>query len=104
DSLIADEAARVASDVPPPPSIVHVDVARTVAPTPLDKTLTPWDARIHASTQGVNADGTYKRRKGVSVEDFARIAAELRSALPNATLPAPMASDTPAAIPVADDG
>ena len=38
----------------------------------------PWDARIHAKSRTVKADGTWKRGRGVTDEQAARVEAELR--------------------------
>lgn len=81
ESAIAAEAARVASDVPPPPANAPAG--------PVDSAGTPWDERIHAASKGKNADGQYKRRKGVDVPTYDRIATELRAGRVNVP-PAPI--------------
>ncbi len=45
----------------------------------LDSKGLPWDARIHASTKGTNADGAWKRRKNTPDEVTAAVEAELRA-------------------------
>jgi hypothetical protein len=37
----------------------------------------PWDDRIHSSSKKKNQDGTWKKRRGVSQEDYDRVVAEL---------------------------
>lgn len=66
------------------------------APTPavqLDKNGLPWDARIHASSKAINADGSWRAKKMVDAAVVASVEAELR-----ATMGAPAA---PAAQPAA---
>lgn len=46
----------------------------------------PWDARIHASTKVLNADGTWRGRRGVHDETRKLVEAELRQ---NMAAPAP---------------
>lgn len=53
----------------------------------------PWDERIHAATRTTKADGTWKRKKGVSAEAAAPIEAELRGNVPTA-------APTPPAMPI----
>ena len=64
-------------------------------PTELDVNGSPWDARIHASTMAKNKDGTWKKRRGVSKEEFDRVTAEITES----TTPAP--TEAFAAEPVA---
>lgn len=110
ESAIAAEAARVTNDVPPPPPAPVVqlpdgNVAVNSAAGPLDSKGTPWDARIHADSKGQNADGQYKRRKGVDAATYDRIGAELRAALGNPTPAASPAAPPPppAPVPTASD-
>ena len=42
----------------------------------------PWDARIHSSSRAVNADGGWKKKKGVGDVEVARVTAELRASGP----------------------
>lgn len=72
-----------------------------------DKNGLPWDERIHAKSKAINADGTWRRRKGVQDATVAAIEAELRGVAPVAiptgmpmTAPIPMPS-APAPAPVA---
>lgn len=69
----------------------------------------PWDARIHSGARTINADGAWKKKKGVGEVEIARVTAELRSAGPaqvaapftplNAGAPAPAAPPVAAAAP-----
>lgn len=38
----------------------------------------PWDARIHAASKATVADGTWRKKRGVSDEEVAAVEAELR--------------------------
>lgn len=55
----------------------------------------PWDERIHASTKNTNADGSWKKRRGVDAATVAQVEAELRGASG-----APAAVSAPVAMPV----
>jgi hypothetical protein len=59
-----------------------------------DATGLPWDERIHAGSKKQNADGTWKKRKGVQPVTVTEVEAELRAAAPF------MASNAEAAAPV----
>ncbi len=37
----------------------------------------PWDERIHSSTKGFNADGTWRKRRGVNEVFYGQVHAEL---------------------------
>jgi len=47
-----------------------------------DATGLPWDERIHAGSKKQNADGTWKKRKGVQPVTISEVEAELRAAAP----------------------
>jgi hypothetical protein len=82
--------------------------AETEAPNPtppqVDARGLPWDARIHAGTKALNADGTWRAKRGVNDAAFvARIEAELRQimAAPAAAvppMPAPFITQEAAAV------
>ena len=91
-ALPAAESSAVTTPTPPP------------APSPtgeIDADGVPWDSRIHsgpADKKPKNADGRWRRGRGVSDEVHAAITAELRAAQGLA----PIAADpTPAAAPPA---
>lgn len=44
---------------------------------------TPWDARIHSESKATVADGTWRKRRGVSDELFNEVMAELTAATSN---------------------
>jgi hypothetical protein len=53
----------------------------------------PWDPRIHARTQSINADGSWRNKRGVDIALVAQVEAELRGGTP----PGPPAATTPPA-------
>lgn len=58
----------------------------------------PWDARIHASSQALNADGTWRRKRGVEDALVSEVTAELRGAVtPPTILPVPPPPTVPPA-------
>ena len=89
------------SIVPVPPAPVSATpAAPPVAAAPpagveTDADGLPWDARIHATNRGKNADGRWRQRRGLNDEALKhRIEAELRTALaaPAPVVPAPPVS------------
>ena len=68
----------------------------------VDKNNLPWDARIHAGTKALNADGTWKKRRGVDDATIASVTAELQGTpTPQPETPAPTpAPETPVPVPV----
>jgi len=74
-------------------------VAAPTAPAPsVDADGLPWDARIHASSKAINADGRWRAKKGLN--DGAMVAAvqaELRSLM---AIPVPPVVAAPAAMPL----
>lgn len=92
-------AAAGAAQVPPPPP------PATAAPS-VDNTGLPWDERIHSSTKAINADGTWKKRRGVTPPIVAKVEAELRggvvhmgAAAPQVPPPPPAAATDAAQVP-----
>jgi len=55
---------------------------QTDAPEPpaVDSKGTPWDARIHSESKATVADGSWRKRRGVSDELFTSVMAELTAA------------------------
>lgn len=51
--------------------------------SPVDSKGTPWDARIHSESKATVADGTWRKRRGVSDELFNEVMAELTAAASN---------------------
>jgi hypothetical protein len=52
-----------------------------------DKSGLPWDARIHSDNRALNADGTWRKRRGVTDDVFFQVANELRAAKVSVPLP-----------------
>lgn len=65
--------------------------ALTATATQLDKNGLPWDSRIHAASKAINADGTWRQKRGVAPELVATVEAQLRGVM---AVPVP---DTPPA-------
>lgn len=92
DGLIAE--TPVPTPVPQPEP--QDDEPTNDAPPATDKNGLPWDERIHAGTKALNADGTWKKRRGVDDATVAAVTAELTGAAPT---PAPQPEPTPAPTP-----
>lgn len=97
DPATAFGAAPNAAPAAPAPS--GGDGAGVASPNPggveIDKNGLPWDGRIHAGTKGKIADGSWRKKVGVTPELTAQVEAELRAALgappaPEAASPAPI--------------
>ena len=116
--LLKQDVQRVVSEtvVPTPtPATVTVTVTNNTddtvevetvndAPPATDKNGLPWDERIHAGTKALNADGTWKKRRGVDDATVAAVTAELTGSAPAPTpqpepTPAPTPEPTPAPVP-----
>lgn len=65
----------------PPPAPAPTANAAPVPPAgDVDSTGLPWDERIHASTKTMNADGTWRQRRGLNDPGLVkRVEAELRA-------------------------
>lgn len=96
------------AEIPPPAPIASVPAQTEALPPPppeqvaastdsLDTAGLPWDARIHTSTKSTNADGTWRKRRGVSKEAYNTVMAEL-----GAQAATPAAAQT--ALPAVDMG
>lgn len=109
DGYIQTEAAPVESQAtfpaptaavvaPPPPPFTPEEVDEHAGPqvapvNGLDSAGLPWDEKIHSATKATNADGTWRRRRGVDDAVYNARVAELRG---QATTPAPTpTADTP---------
>lgn len=75
--------APVPTFVASPPPLPTPAPVKPAAPPPndfgVDSKGLPWDARIHAVTQGVNKDGSWRYRRGVEDAQIERIESELRA-------------------------
>lgn len=103
---IVNEATPVVAAVPTPAPAPEEDEGEqnTAAPN-VDKNGLPWDARIHAGTKALNADGTWKKRRGVDDATIAAVTAELQGTptpapVAEAATPAAPMAETPAPTPV----
>lgn len=112
DSSPTAEDAAAAFGMPVPPPLPTVTAAGAAVGLPVqqddaaapevDKTGLPWDARIHSDGKSkLNADGTWRKRRGVSEIDYKRIEAELRSAPPAPQVPPPPTVSASPAVPPA---
>jgi hypothetical protein len=100
-----------AAPIPPPPGSEDDEDDSAAPPPPasgpvmLDSEGLPWDGRIHSSKKTVNADGSWKARKGFGKETttYQTIVAEYRKTYPApvkaAPPPPPAAAETQAAAP-----
>ena len=71
-----------------------------------DKDGLPWDERIHASSKTLNADGTWRKKRGVSDAEVTQVEAQLRGvmAIPAVPPPPPVpAAPAAPAAPVVED-
>lgn len=84
-------SAEAAGDVPFPEETVERGPEEPPAPTNgVDSAGNPWDERIHASSRGTVADGTWRMKRGVSDELVAQVRAEWDAKLrPASVAPAP---------------
>ena len=81
---------------PPGPTASVPPVAAPTASVVTDKNGLPWDARIHASSKTMNADGSWRGRRNTDAHIIASVEAELRALM---AIPAPApASIAPPAI------
>jgi hypothetical protein len=94
-----EEAAEIV--VPPPPvqSSIATEAAAIVSTAGVAVTLDasgfPWDERIHASSKALNADGTWRQKRGLNSSVLADVTAELRVKYPMPA-PAPVVAPAPA--------
>ena len=85
----------------------HLVVPATpVAPSirSCDKDGLPWDERIHASSKTLNADGTWRKKRGVSDAEVTQVEAQLRGvmAIPAGTVLT--ATPVTGVLPVSENG
>ena len=92
-TLFPTALAAPQASVPPAPPVPSPPVPTAPSPAPVptanaapvppagdvDSTGLPWDERIHASTKTMNADGTWRQRRGLNDPGLVkRVEAELR--------------------------
>lgn len=94
---------------PVPTAPAPTESQQSTAPSPtgssveLDAEGLPWDARIHSSSKGMNADGRWKARRNLDPAVAAKVKAELLTALAVPAAPAAVAPvpTPPAPVPPA---
>lgn len=86
----------------PAPTIVNSPVPPAPAGTSvvLDKDGLPWDSRIHASSHAMNADGTWRLKRGLAKDHLDKVTAELQQVM-SAPAAGPQLVPPPPAAPVA---
>lgn len=97
-----DMSTGVTTPAPVPQPEPQDDEPTNATPPATDKNGLPWDERIHAGTKALNADGTWKKRRGVDDATVAAVTAELTGAAPQpepTPTPAPQPEPTPAPTP-----
>lgn len=99
-----DMSTGITTPAPVPQPEPQDDEPTNDTPPATDKNGLPWDERIHAGTKALNADGTWKKRRGVDDATVAAVTAELTGAAPAPTLqpeptPAPTPEPTPTPVP-----
>ena len=94
----------------PPLGVVEAgepaDVTASTNDSPVDSKGTPWDARIHSESKAINADKTWRKRRGVSDEMFNDVMSELHAAAlvghpDEADAPPPPPADEEPEVPLA---
>lgn len=92
--------ALKANTAPVPQPEPQDDEPTNDAPPATDKNGLPWDERIHAGTKALNADGTWKKRRGVDDATVAAVTAELMNIKGETqNLPDPVAVNVPESVP-----
>jgi len=80
EMMLQREAARVAAAPPPPATEGDDNSGPAVDPKTIDKDGIPWDVRIHSTPPKINADGTWRKKRGLSEVTYGEIHAELQAA------------------------
>ena len=102
-SPAATSGSTAAAAAPPPPSAPaapsgppSAPAAQTQSHIEVDADGLPWDGRIHsgpADKRPKNADGTWRKKRGVTAEEVAVVTAQLRQTM---AVPGPLAPATTA--------
>jgi hypothetical protein len=74
------------SQAPPPPPPQQAAPPAPPVQQSLDKSGLPWDARIHAASRAINADGAWKLKRGVDKTEVDHVTAELKQVM---SIPSP---------------
>jgi hypothetical protein len=114
-AALSNAPAALTPGLPTPPTVappsalpsapVAVAPSAPVAPpspvgaVQLDSAGMPWDARIHAKTKTTNADGTWRKFRGVQDALVAEVEAQLRASMA-ATVPVVAAAPAQTALPL----
>lgn len=102
--LVATSRNRPDPKPDPDPVVTHSEPVTPAparpAPDPghenlLDSDGIPWDDRVHSSSKVKNKDGRWRRKKGVSTEDYEKFKASLVAAEPESAPTTPMPVSTP---------
>lgn len=84
----------------PSPSLTDVTLEEPLTTATIDNAGVPWDARIHSASKAMNADGSWRKRRGVDDAMYQAILAELQPVAPpvepatEITVPEPSADFT----------
>lgn len=101
NSTVVQDALK-ANAAPVPQPEPQDDEPTNATPPATDKNGLPWDERIHAGTKALNADDTWKKRRGVDDATVAAVTAELTGAAPQpepTPAPAPQPEPEPTSAP-----
>ena len=95
-SLPTPPAMPLPVAMPDATTSVPADAAPTAPAPSVDKHGLPWDARIHASSKALNADGSWRAKRGLNDDAMVRaVESELRALMaipaPAAAMPLPVA-------------
>ena len=102
-SLPTPPAMPLPAAMPDATTSVPADADPTALAPSVDKHGLPWDARIHASSKALNADGSWRAKRGLNDDAIVRaVESELRALMaipaPAAAMPLPVAPAAPVAI------
>lgn len=90
-------SSEVVVEIPNPTSAgtVAQPISAAIPDASIDKSGLPWDGRIHANTKSLNADGTWRGKRGVADALVTTVTGELRKLMaipspgPQLVAPAP---------------
>lgn len=91
-SLIVSEQGPSVTVPAPPTAAVAGPSAILSGGATVDKTGLPWDERIHASSKAMNADGTWRSKRGVDPMTATQVEMQLRQVM---AAPPPSPSSVP---------